>query len=220
MDDELKQLLMEAQTMVDGQAARQWDKLKMQPAGRTGPAVERAMGRMNQAKPGLFRGINVEDVPFDHPMTGSVQLASTPMDLNNLDKSAILIGNKLDRDPYKIELNPAVGMVRSDEDIERTLIHELMHIKQNRRGGDVLDRLAQAKKPYFEQPDEIEAFSAAKSYAPTVPETPLAHLHQLENNGALEFLTNWFKANRSGGNHESGSTGTKGNRSATTGKGR
>jgi len=123
-----------------------WDHWPLpQPAGRTSPTVERAMGALNRRTPGIFRGVNVRDAPLWSTMAGSSISAET------------LLGGR------DITMNPTMGWVESQAELERTLIHELQHIQQN-RSMQLHDQEREFQLPYEKRPAEIDAFAAEDRY--------------------------------------------------------
>lgn len=138
-------------------------RLVPQPAGLTQPVVMRAMEALRKAYPKDMVGVRVQDNPMTHPDAFSSGLATTPMDLRQHPNFKPDMQERIG-DPFQIDLNPAVSASFPQDAIEGILAHELQHIRQNRSGANVTNRLLQFRLPYEDRPDELDARAMTKKY--------------------------------------------------------
>ncbi len=158
-------------------------RLMPQPAGLTSPAVERAMGALQRKTPGVWRGINVKNLPLDHSLSFSNTYAQTPAVIPDSMKrfyEGVMAKNPAELNT--ISMNPAVGMVFPDEEIETTLAHELKHVDQNRTEDPFPRMMERLELPYDQRQEEKAAFAAENAYRSSRPTTtPPAEVERMAN---------------------------------------
>lgn len=120
-------------------------KILPRPAGN--PALDRAISivdRSNEFDPEL-RAANIKEMPWSDPYATSNILGAT--DINN-----------------NIEMNPSTLALYPQNPINRTLVHELTHVRQNRKTDNPENVWAELAQRYEDRPREKEAFKVADDY--------------------------------------------------------
>lgn len=161
MADELEQ------TMLARLKAQVERKILPDQAGQMTPATMRAASAIRKTYPADMAGVKVNEQSMLDPYAFSSILASTPSRATEILRQQFKEMKQPDYESF--EVNPAVSALYPQNALEKTMAHELEHIRQNRT-EDPLEALRQhVKLAYNDRPIEKSAREAADKYKTMTP---------------------------------------------------